>query len=45
MRWDSGDVVTPTDVYTGKVKTKLPSWQGWAREAKKRLEEMLLKTA
>ena len=40
-----GDVVTPTDVYTGKVRTKLPRWQGWAREAKKRLEEMLLKSA
>jgi transposase InsO family protein len=40
-----GDVVTPSDVYTGKVRTKLPRWQGWAREAKKRLEERLLKTA
>jgi len=40
-----GDVVTPTDVYTGKVRTRLPRWQGWAREAKKRLEEMLLKSA
>jgi len=36
-----GDVVTPTDVYTGKVRTQLPRWQGWAREAKKRLDEML----
>jgi hypothetical protein len=40
-----GDVVTPTDVYTGKARTKLPRWQGWAREAKKRLEEMSLKSA
>lgn len=40
-----GDVVTPTDVYTGKVRTALPRWQGWAREAKKRLDEMLAKSA
>jgi hypothetical protein len=38
-------MVTPADVYTGKERTKLPRWQGWAREAKKRLDEMLAKSA
>jgi putative transposase len=40
-----GDVVTPTDVYTGKVRTQLPRWQGWAREAKKKLDNLLQASA
>mgnify|MGYP001812593315 FL=1 len=35
-----GDPVTPQDVYTGKVRTKLPRWQGWARQAKEKLDEL-----
>jgi len=33
--------VTPADVYVDGVVTKLPRWQGWAREVKAKLEAML----
>lgn len=42
---EGGDVVTPCDVYTGKVRTQIPRWQGWAREAKRRLDEKLAESA
>jgi putative transposase len=36
-----GDVVTPADVYRRGVEVVLPAWQGWAKAAKKKLEEMM----
>jgi transposase InsO family protein len=36
-----GDPVTPADVYLGGVKVALPKWQGWAKAAKAKLEQML----
>lgn len=36
-----GDVVTPEAVYRGQVVTTIPRWQGWARDAKARLEAKL----
>jgi len=38
---EGGDPVTPADVYVDGVVTKLPRWQGWAREVKAKLEAML----
>ena len=38
---EGGDPVTPEDVYVHGVAITIPKWQGWAREAKKKLEEML----
>lgn len=40
-----GDVVTPEAVYSGQVFTAIPRWQGWAIEAKKRIDEMLKEAA
>lgn len=39
-----GDPVTPADVYAGGIVTQIPRWQGWAREAKRRLDEALVGT-
>ena len=36
-----GDVVTPEAVYLGQVVPTIPRWQGWARDAKKRLDTKL----
>lgn len=36
-----GDVVTPEAVYRGQVRTAIPRWQGWARDAKRRLDQKL----
>lgn len=36
-----GDVVAPEAVYRRRVKTTIPRWQGWARDAKKRLDAKL----
>ena len=36
-----GDVVAPEAVYRGRVRTSIPRWQGWARDAKRRLDEKL----
>lgn len=33
-----GDVVTPQEVYKDQVPIVLPRWQGWAREAKRKLD-------
>ena len=38
---EGGDVVTPKDVYCGGQAIQLPRWQSWAREAKKKIEELL----
>ena len=36
-----GDVVTPEAVYRGQIATTIPRWQGWAKDAKARLETKL----
>jgi hypothetical protein len=36
-----GDVVTPEAVYRGIVTPTIPRWQGWARDAKERLDKKL----
>lgn len=41
---NGGDPVTPYEVYTGKVICKIPKWQGWAKEAKKIIDEELART-
>jgi len=38
---EGGDPVTPFDVYVRGVQTQIPKWQGWAKGAKKKLEEMM----
>ena len=38
---DGGDPLTPEEVYAGRRKTKLPRWQGWAREFKAKLDALL----
>jgi putative transposase len=38
---EGGDPVTPYEVYVGKVRTQIPKWQGWAKGAKKKLDEMM----
>lgn len=35
-----GDPVTPEDVYRGQVTPQLPRWQGWARAAKEKLDQL-----
>ena len=42
---DGGDVVTPAEVYTGMIETKIPKWQSWARSAKAKLEALLEQAA
>jgi putative transposase len=36
-----GDVVAPEAVYRGRVRPTIPRWQGWARDAKARLDAKL----
>ena len=36
-----GDPVTPQDVYVGGVRTQIPKWQTWAKEARKKLDAMM----
>jgi transposase InsO family protein len=38
---DGGDPVTPAEVYEDGIVTKLPRWQAWAHDVKKRLDELL----
>ena len=38
---EGGDPVTPEDVYINGIAVGIPKWQGWARGAKERLEEMM----
>jgi len=40
-----GDPVTPADVYVGGVRTQIPKWQGWARAARAKLDEMMEQAA
>ena len=37
---ESGDPVTPADVYVHGKAVQLPKWQGWAKAARKKLAEM-----
>ena len=39
-----GDPVTPIDVYTASIECQIPEWQGWAKAAKKKIDEELLMT-
>ncbi len=36
-----GDPVTPEDVYVHGLAVTIPQWQGWAREARAHLEQLL----
>jgi len=36
-----GEPVTPHDVYTTTVRTKIPKWQHWAHAAKAKLDELM----
>jgi len=36
-----GDVVTPHEVYTGQTEIGLPKWQGWAKAARRKLQEIM----
>lgn len=36
-----GDAVTPADVYCRGVQVQLPEWQGWAKAAQKKLDELM----
>jgi transposase InsO family protein len=38
---EGGGPLIPAEVYTGSRSIKIPRWQGWAREAKKKLDQML----
>lgn len=40
-----GDVVTPKDVYVGGAAIVLPTWQGWAKAAKEKLDAALAEDA
>lgn len=40
-----GDPVTPAQVYQGKVRVKIPKWQAWARNAKKKVDAMMKEAA
>jgi transposase InsO family protein len=40
-----GDPVTPHDVYCQGVVVELPAWQGWAKEAKAKLERLMQQDA
>ena len=36
-----GDPVTPEEVYCGGVAVGIPKRQGWARDAKRKLEDLM----
>lgn len=40
-----GDVVTPKDVYVGGQTIVLPKWQGWAKAARKKLDQAMQEDA
>jgi putative transposase len=40
-----GDEVTPEKVYRGEVEVIIPRWQGWARAAKKKLDDEITQLA
>ena len=38
---EGGDPLTPADVYVARRKVQLPKWQGWAKAAPEKLEQMV----
>lgn len=38
---EGGDPVTPADVYCRGVQVQIPAWQGWAKQAKEKLDDLL----
>lgn len=42
---EGGDPLVPEEVYTGGRSIGIPRWQGWARDAKEKLEKMLAEQA
>jgi len=38
-------VITPRDVYVDGVQITLPRWQGWAKTAKRKLDEAMAEDA
>lgn len=38
---EGGDPITPEDVYVHGQDVQLPKWQGWAKAAKRKLQEMI----
>jgi putative transposase len=38
---EGGDPLVPEEVYAGGRTVQIPRWQGWAREAKAKLDELL----
>lgn len=42
---EGGDPMTPHDVYVEGKATAIPKWQGWAKAAKKKLDELMTEEA
>jgi hypothetical protein len=42
---EGGDVLTPHEVYVERKVIVLPKWQGWAKAARKKLDEALAQDA
>ncbi len=42
---EGGDPLVPAEVYAEGRRTQLPRWQPWAREVKRKLDELLLDVA
>ena len=40
-----GDPMTPYDVYVEGKTIRIPKWQGWAKAAKAKLDEMMTEEA
>ena len=38
---EGGDPLVPEEVYAGGQRVRIPKWQGWARAAKEKLDELL----
>jgi len=38
---EGGDPLTPSEVYVDGRKTQIPKWQGWAKAARKKLDQMM----
>ena len=38
---EGGDPITPVDVYVNGLAVGLPKWQGWAKAARAKLEQMI----
>lgn len=42
---EGGDPLVPAEVYTGGLTIRIPKWQGWAKGAKEKLDQLLLAEA